>query len=594
MSTLEELNKEIAGIRARIENYEEKYDQAAEERKDSFLDLIKINTQRLLEMERRQARQQEQQSGGGGGQAQAAKRQRILASTVLERQPALDEVGQFVSVGHRKAAGLSSEDSLLYVRAETVELWNALNDSHDKGSNLSVEGPPGTGKSTEVWAWVLWKAKKDAITVTWIHTTETCSVEVVINGAENSITKGTYVLSAESIGLSEGSLLVVDGVIATYHRTVSSACYSWANNETMRRFVLVSSASVVTAVQEDIEANIVRFTVASWILDQYREACANDNFFENVKAKLMCKDSVESKEELLLSKYYFAGGCARWMFEFSFSTLKKDIYRHVDKVPNYRLLFSSGSGENAQAAVNHLRGVTLVSIEGEMYRKKVYFFISQYTAVTLAEKCEERKAFLVSSYKQADETQNPAYKGWIFEFDFDYQLQCAFKTHRAFYDSLPAENKGVDSYVSFSSLMTLGDAIEALKVGEVLWAKPKLWCQKAYDFLCFWKANDADGEAINMVVVNATVAQTHSVLLSVVSGLASALGRDDIGTPISAIRFDFAIPSDAQFTGGTIEGRLCAWNSMNGTKWPNYACFDQYVDAQCIKVVQVAQTTETA
>ena len=139
----------------------------------------------------------------------------------------------------------------------------------------------------------------------------------------------------------------------------------------------------------------------------------------------------------------------------------------------------------------------------------------------------------------------------------------------------------------------LATAIKSLEVGNVLWAKPQLWCEKAYDFLCFWK-DDADADRISMVVVNATVAQTHSVLLYVVNRLASALGSDEIGTPISAIRFDFAIPVDAQFTGGDIEGRLCEWNRMSGMKWPNYVSFNQYVDAQCIKVVQVAQTTGTA
>mmetsp|Transcript_27337 Transcript_27337/g.46201 ORF Transcript_27337/g.46201 Transcript_27337/m.46201 type:complete len:584 (-) Transcript_27337:559-2310(-) len=525
----------------------------------------------------------------GEGQGQAAKRRRISESIVLDEQVPLDGQVPFVTVKQKGVAGFFSEDSLLYVRAETVELWNALNDGHDNGVNVRVNGPPGTGKSTEVWAWILWKAKQDRITVTWIHLTRTKMVKVVINGAEGLITTG-YGAKKDIIEYSEGSLLVVDGVVAAEQIDITRACCSWA--ETGRRFVLVSSSSVVVAVQEDLEANIVRFTVASWILDQYREACANDDFFEIVKAKLKCPGSGDSKEELLLSKYYFAGGCARWMFEFDYSAWKTDFDGYFEMVTNYKQLYSYAGGENTLVAVSHLRGVTLLTIDGFISKK--FFFISQHTVASLGRKCKDKRTFFIHSYKKASETQNPAYEGWIFGFDFDYQLQSALEAKQAFYDSLPAENKVVESYVVFSSPVILGAAIKSLEVGKVLWAKPQLWCQKAYDFLCFWKEDDADGKKTNMVVVNATIAETHSVLLYVVNKLASDLGSDDIGAPISAIRFDFAIPVGAQFTGGDIEGRLCEWSTMNGMKWPNYVSFNQYVAEQCIQVVQVAQSTGMA
>mmetsp|Transcript_27335 Transcript_27335/g.46194 ORF Transcript_27335/g.46194 Transcript_27335/m.46194 type:complete len:584 (-) Transcript_27335:553-2304(-) len=525
----------------------------------------------------------------GEGQGQAAKRQRISEFIVLDEQVPLDGQVPFVTVKQKGVAGFFSEDSLLYVRAETVELWNALNDGHDNGVNVDVNGPPGTGKSTEVWAWILWKAKQDRITVTWIHLTRTKMVKVVINGAEGLITTG-YGAKKDIIEYSEGSLLVVDGVVAAEQIDITRACCSWA--ETGRRFVLVSSSSVVVAVQEDLEANIVRFTVASWILDQYREACDNEEFFKIVEAKLKCPGSGDSKEELLLSKYYFAGGCARWMFEFDYWTWKKDFDIHLDRVDNYEELFTSARGENTPVAVNHLRGVTLVTTE-EPTLQKSFFFISQHAVAKLAEKCEKKETFFIHSYAKADKAQNQAYKGWIFEFDFDYQLQNAKKGKLNFYDSLPTGQGTVDEYIEFSSVPDLGTAIKSLEVGNVLWAKPQLWCEKAFDFLCFWK-DDADADRISMVVVNVTVAQTHSVLLYVVNKLASDLGSDDIGAPISAIRFDFAIPVGAQFTGGDIEGRLCEWSTMNGMKWPNYVSFNQYVAEQCIQVVQVAQSTGMA
>jgi hypothetical protein len=96
----------------------------------------------------------------------ASKRTNLTTEILAEQNP-LDQEGGFVHVGHKKLAGFSSEESLLYVRHETVELWNALNDTG--GSSLSVDGPPGTGKSTEVWAWALWKARHDKVQVIWYH-----------------------------------------------------------------------------------------------------------------------------------------------------------------------------------------------------------------------------------------------------------------------------------------------------------------------------------------------------------------------------------------------------------------------------------------
>jgi hypothetical protein len=50
------------------------------------------------------------------------------------------------------------EAEMMYVREESKLLWEMLNKAVDDKHNLSVAGPPGTGKSTEVWAWALWHA----------------------------------------------------------------------------------------------------------------------------------------------------------------------------------------------------------------------------------------------------------------------------------------------------------------------------------------------------------------------------------------------------------------------------------------------------
>lgn len=524
----------------------------------------------------------------------AAKRIKLSTNPLGEQTP-LGTKGAFVNVGQKNLAGFSSKESLLYVRDETIELWDALNDTGD--NSLSIDGPPGTGKSTEAWAWALWKAKNDNVTVTWYHLTKNELVKVVVDGSTCEITTG-YEAEIKDINASEGSILIVDGVTASKNFDVRSACCNWRRSELGRIFILVSSLSVAIALQENQEAKIVDFTVGSWTFKQYQDACANEDFFGNVIANLRCPglETVNDKDELLLSKYYFAGGCARWMFEFNYMQWQLDINTHLGKVLNYALLLGGGGGDQASDAVNHLRGVTVLTTKG--IKEKKYFFISQYAAGALAMKCDDKRKFLVDSYAKAADTLNPAFRGWIFEFDIEYQLDKAQRDKSKFCSEirsptggppLTEEKRSVDAYMEFDSVSDLSDAFKSLSNGNVLWAKPKLWCQKAYDFLCLW-INPATN-SLNLVVVNATLAQKHSVLLNGVKKLAVELHNN--ACDVTAIRFEFIVPKDAAFTVGKITGRLCDWNNLDtdSNKWPNDNSPAVYLENSFITVAEVVQTS---
>ena len=190
---------------------------------------------------------------------------------------------------------------------------------------------------------------------------------------------------------------------------------------------------------------------------------------------------------------------------------------------------------------------------------------------------------------------NPAFEGWIFEFDVDYQLDKAHRDQSKFCsvirsptaDGTPTEQeRSVDKYMAFESVVDLSNAIKSLPTNQVLWAKPKLWCQPAFDFLCIWK--DLSSSALNMVVTNATRAQTHSVLLGEVRKLAVDLGKYECA--VSAIRFDFIVPKDAQFTFGELTGRLCEWQNLQGGQWPNAPTCESHCSLQCLVVAEIVPT----
>jgi hypothetical protein len=210
-------------------------------------------------------------------------------------------------------------------------------------------------------------------------------------------------------------------------------------------------------------------------------------------------------------------------------------------------------------------------------KEKMYFYVSQYVAGELAKKCDNKRKFLVKSYRQAAATKNPAFEGWIFELDIDYQLQkvCrnpSSKFHSKIRSPINAhttdtEERAINKYAAYQSVTALSNAVKSLEVGQVLWAKPKLWCHKAYDFLCIWKDLKDDTERTMMVVANATLAATHSLKIEEVHKLAH--GLTELDCAVSAIRFDFIVPEDPHFNVGQITGRLCEWENLQGASWPN-------------------------
>ena len=173
------------------------------------------------------------------------------------------------------------------------------------------------------------------------------------------------------------------------------------------------------------------------------------------------------KHKLLLSKYYFAGGCARWMFEFSYSDFITDLEAHLQKVKNYKCVWMGGVSDETIGAVNHLRGVTIV-VDDDQIETKKYFFISQHVAAVLAAMCSDRKQFLIDSYKRAAAINNPAFEGWIFDFDVDYQLCQAFSKKEKFRAKMRSGTDdavldvSVDVYMEFDGWMNSALASKCL------------------------------------------------------------------------------------------------------------------------------------
>ena len=71
-----------------------------------------------------------------------------------------------------------------------------------------------------------------------------------------------------------------------------------------------------------------------------------------------------------------------------------------------------------------------------------------------------------------------------------------------------------------------------------------------------------------MIVVNASHALQHSLMLNAVNSLAVSFGLQEC--VIDRIRFDFYAPPTARdFRVSKVFGRLCEWKNLKGQAWPN-------------------------
>jgi hypothetical protein len=153
-----------------------------------------------------------------------------------------------------------------------------------------------------------------------------------------------------------------------------------------------------------------------WALTSYFEACENNDFFKYVSGSfdgIMYASQLTFAERVayVKEKYYYVGASARWMFEHFVREIIATVERLLNKVDNFRSLLEGARGPQAKESLNHLL---------MMYRAQSQFqtfFVSQYVLKQLLSKSKD-KTDILSAYKLALIHENPAFLGWVVEFDF--------------------------------------------------------------------------------------------------------------------------------------------------------------------------------
>ena len=308
-------------------------------------------------------------------------------------------------------SGLTAEISTLtFVRPASRLLWGKLNDvcgSNDK-QFLLLDGPPGVGKSTEVYGWACWRSQCDGSDgVVWVH--KTMSGVYVVDfkmkqqyKLKNNAGVGisTALLDLVENSLKHAKVFIVDGFRSNDFKNVVSVLLPL---ETIKTIIGCTSFSTGTCFngQELAEiGNLHQFKMAShrvssWTFNEYVKA-----FEAGVFANFPELMSLE----LLKKRYFYAGGSIRLMLALSLEDVLRPLNASLAKVADYSTLLRGLSGDSQETSVNTLM---------QWFEGRQSIPLSNYVTRMLMDRAT---LDFVSDAKQLM-TNNGSYQGWLFELE---------------------------------------------------------------------------------------------------------------------------------------------------------------------------------
>ena len=285
-----------------------------------------------------------------------------------------------------------NRDVILYRRdafiKETTFLENVISD-HRLGWVL---GSAGTGKSVTALAFAL-SLDLAKYSFTWIHLSRMMCTEVLHVNQGGKWKEDAFpakevwtVLEKTKVEKSKIYVIFIDGYVESVHdhQTAFKAVEIWySRNKADHRLCVLSSMSSrgKNSFNDDAKHSTIEHYVDSWTREEYREAASNTGFFQSVQKNLASAvsaqavggTSIRDRFDMVDSKFYFAGGSSRYMFDCNVETVCSQIHQSISAVQDvFEHIFKSPSIVSSYAAreiaIKH--GPSLVSkIAGALSRE---------------------------------------------------------------------------------------------------------------------------------------------------------------------------------------------------------------------------------
>ena len=474
-------------------------------------------------------------------------------------------------------------NTILYIRPSCLDQIEFIHERAMKRRGIGViAGPPGTGKSITAFLSALMLAAHQNMLVLWIHMVKGANEGMFYNavlldgptrftscckslpGILKLIKSDWGILEPEKEALRE-RFLFIDGYVKADARNpmdfVTGAAIEWYEESPRHHICVLSSmtSACILSSSHPYACTVRYFNQYSWKFEDYETALSNSEFKRSVATQLFPRTDTTALGSIplekleadapdnLKAKYFYAGGCARFMFQHSTKTVEAELGR---------ILESEVSIENLREVIHGCLPLpiteALANVFGFEHRDRD--LLSPYVKQKIAAKLGSRELCdIVTVFPMGG-----SMKDWIFKEYFFLKL--SNRAGRSLTLSNPTAGGAPRSRLPGGSraCSLFNPAFlteEECLTGE--WLRPVHFDQKGYDAI-FLKPRRTGAKKGTAIFVKCSVATSHGAQLSYCKDfLMQAEGRKIFKA--THVEFYFVVPEYARdnFTISAIESADC-------------------------------------
>lgn len=413
----------------------------------------------------------------------------------------------------------------------------------------SIYGQPGTGKS--LLSYVVAGKLSREWTVVWMHIdfddaslVQTTKCVIMHEGSkvagEVPFEDTVPFLDACIRRYSENILVILDGTTndSNLSSLISSVTVWWNRDPEKRRFLKVSSMAKMGKTKDSRFSRYPseRFLQVSWSFEEYEEALKNEDFARNVDRFLDASPQPNSSGcGRMASKYFFAGGSARYMFFRQTHEVMRSLNNAIKS-----LQCLGPSGLFSVGILSNVFTYKLISV----FSDDNYEIVSQFAAYQMALEMGPNRILQLandSSFRKI-----PYMNGAFFELYFFAHTRLGVVNLRSDTGRMISWTCERNSSYFFAEFPDPEDC------SQNKWLMPIKWNQPGYDCVFLYQSSPEKENIIRFVQV--TTAATHDLKLRYFSDLIEAFEKRGVFVP-SLIEIIFIVPTTIQsdFRIGKIE-----------------------------------------